>query len=249
MKRIKFIALLTIVLNACSSGQISNTELSEEYQFVHDNFVEGKYNAELMTGSENNERRIALTNKMQLAIKDNYSWYVDFVKDAPNGLPIMYDQKLGLTKAEFVEFRSIIDNYKMASELNFNLTIQKENSTIMFTSDYQPELLKNLEIDLSSQQISLGSYKFELTDTFDVTNENNRMGSKWKGYQWTFQEPSKIDFSNVAELRGKDAILYRITLGILEPSKNLYLSIKGVEIQDGVQKVNFTVPIFMNSIQ
>jgi hypothetical protein len=245
MKGIPCIGILMIMFFGCANGQKTETELREEFQFIADNFIEGNYQADLMTGSENSERRIVLTYKMKNAVKDNYAWYVDFVKDAPNGLPIKYDERLGLTEDEFREFRSIIDNYRMAPELKFNLNVKEDNSTLKIISEYNNELFELLEVDLKNQKIHLGSYEFTITDTLSVSDENNRMGSKWSGYQWTYQEPDKIDFSNVAELVGKDVVLYRISFGIFEPSNKLYLSIKGVEIESGEQKENFVIPIFM----
>ena len=75
-----------------------------------------------------------------------------------------YDEKLGLTEEEFKEFRSIIDNYRMASELKFNVKIEEENSTLKFTSEYEKEFFDYLEIDLKNQEVHLGSYKFALTE-------------------------------------------------------------------------------------
>ncbi|MBC7777039.1 MAG: hypothetical protein H7246_16525 [Phycisphaerae bacterium] len=243
MKEMPYIGILMFLFLGCANGQNSQIELNEGFQFIADNFKEGIYQADLMTGSENNERRMELTYKMMDAVKNNYAWYVDFVKDAPNGFPVKYDKKLGLTEDEFREFMSIMDNYRMISVLKFDLNIKKD-MTLGFTSGYNNKLFESLKIDLKNQEIHLGSYEFTLTDTILVSDENNRMGSKYAGYQWTYQEPEKIDFSNVVELIGKDAVLYRISFGVLEPSKKLYLSIKGVEIKNGKQS-SFVIPIFM----
>ncbi len=104
---------------------------------------------------------------------------------------------------------------------------------------------KNLKVDINKEMISLGDKEFRLTDTINEQSVNNRVGSKWNGYLWTFQIPDKIDFSNVAEVIGKDYALYRVHFGILEPSKTLSLTIKGVEGTNGVLKVNFHLPIFL----
>ena len=234
-----------IMIFGYANGQKKEAELRAEFRFIVDNFKKGNYQADLMTGSENKERRIELINKMQSVIKDNYAWYVDFVKDTPNGLPTRYDERLGLEEEEFQELKRIVDNYRMASELKFKINIEEENSTLKFSSEYESELFRYLEIDIKNQEVRLGGYAFTLTDKPIVSDANNRMGSKWRGYQWTYQEPAKIDFSNIAELVGKDAVLYRINFGILEPSNKLYLSIKGVVIEGGEQKVNFVIPIFM----
>ena len=104
-----------------------------------------------------------------------------------------------------------------------------KDSILSFVSSYEKEFFETLKIDLAREKIFLGDKEFKLTDTIIELSVNNRVGSKWNGYQWTLQTPNKIDFSNVAELLGKDYALYRVHFGILEPSKALSLTIKGVE--------------------
>ena len=122
-----------------------------------------------------------------------------------------------------------------------------KDSILEFESTYNKGLYDSLRIDLVNEKIMLGSREFIVTDTINLINDNNRMGSLCKGYQWTYQIPSKIDFSNVAELVKNDVILYRISFGILRPSNTLYLSIKGVELEKGIQKVSFTIPIYLKT--
>ena len=71
MKQIPFIGIIIIMFFGYANGQEKETKLKQEFQFIVDNFKKGNYQADLMTGSENNERRIELTYKMQNAIKDN----------------------------------------------------------------------------------------------------------------------------------------------------------------------------------
>jgi hypothetical protein len=248
MKKIIITIISLIAISGCGSGQnnkSATTKKSNEFTFLLDNFKTGLYQADLMTGSDNKERRIELITKMQIAIKDNYAWYVEFVKDSPTGFPIRYDKKLGLTEDEFKECTQIIDTYKMASELTFDFSIVMKDSILSFVSNYEKELFEALKIDIVKEKIFLGGKEFKLTDTINEQSVNNRVGSKWNGYQWTFQMPDKIDFSNMAELIGKDFALYRVHFGILEPSKTLSLTIKGVEGTNGVQNVNFTLPIYL----
>ncbi len=244
MKKIKLIVLGLIWMCGCVNGQPLQQHHTA-FQFIVDNFKTGNYKAELMTGSKNNARRIELTNKMRDAIKDNFAWYVEFVKATPNGLPTQYDKRLGLTEEEFRELRQIIDNYRISSELDFNLSISCTDSILKFNSEYNKELLAYFKIDLKDKTIHLGEREFLLTDTIGFSDSNNRMGSQWYGYRWTYQVPDKIDFSNLAELVDKDAILYRINFGILQPSQKLFFSVKGVEIEKGEQKMSFSIPLLL----
>ena len=227
--------------------KISIKTNGDEVTFLSNYFKPGLYQADLMTGSKNNERRVELTEKMYFTVRNYYDWYIEFVKDTPDGLPVKYDEKLGLTIDEFKELRQIIDNVRLASELTFNFAITMKDSILEFESTYNKGLYDSLRIDLVNEKIMLGSREFIVTDTINLINDNNRMGSLCKGYQWTYQIPSKIDFSNVAELVKNDVILYRISFGILRPSNTLYLSIKGVELEKGIQKVSFTIPIYLKT--
>lgn len=243
-KTLYFIILIPLVFG-CANGQKLKMETTEGFKFIVDHFEEGNYKADLMTGSENMERREELLMKMQSVIKTDFEWYVEFVKGTTDGMPDRYDKRLGLTEEEFSELRGLINTYRGTSELEFNITIKKEGSLLKFISDYEKEFFESFEIDLMNQKVYLGSFEFAVTDTINKTDDKNRLASKWKGYEWTYQQPEKIDFSNVAELVRKDAVLYRIKFGLLQPSEKLYLSIKGVGVKNGIQKMNFSIPILM----
>jgi len=216
--------------------------------FLKEQLKEGDYKADLMTGSQNNERRVALTIKMQEAIKKNFDWYVNFVKDAPNGYPTKYDKKLGLTEEEFKELTSLLNNYHMSSEKTFKIRIERNDSLILFNTYGQLPELDQFKINLNDGTINFNEYEFMFMDAPSYDSADNRIGSKIKSYRWSYEFPEKIDVNNIAKYLNEEVKLYRFILGKLIPSGKIYLSINGVEAEEGTKIVEFVFPLFLERL-
>lgn len=239
---------LSVICNSTIySQEVGLLNASNPFDYIDELLKEGFYDADLMTGSVTSERQTELVQKMFSYIQNDYDWYIEFVKDSKDGFPEKYDQRLGLTEDEFHELRNLVHNYQMLSVNKFVLEISKSGGRIKFYTVKGPGGFENIQIDLIEKTVRFGQYQMLISDTLVVDNSNNRIGSKWEGIQWSYSFPEEINMDNIAEVIKDESIikLYRLTIGELIPSSRIYISIKGVEIENGVKKGEFIFPLFL----
>ena len=246
----KLLVALPLLFSLCNIGNAQEFHLLQfdnPCDYIEDLLEEGFYTADLMTGSVGKERQGELLQKMFSHVQDNYDWYVDFVKESKNGFPDKYDSKLGLTPEEFLELKGLIDNYKMSSEGTFTFEVSKSNRKIKFYTTGGPGGFADIQIDLDKEVVRFAQYEMQLSDTVFVENAENRIGSKWEGVQFSYVYPEGISMDNLAKMLEEEEIIkvYRLTIGELIPSSQVYLSIKGIELENGLKKGEFTFPIFL----
>ena len=82
-----------------------------------------------------------------------------------------------------------------------------------------------------------------LADTINVTTDKNALKSKWKGYSWKFDILKNLDMADFKNLNTLNVIQYKFTIGRLEKTGKTYMSLKGIEFEDGIKSVDFELPV------
>jgi hypothetical protein len=111
------------------------------------------------------------------------------------------------------------------------------------TNEEKLKLLESVQIDLSRNIVYLGEYQLSFSDSINAADNTNALKSKWKGYSWKYEEPGNHDINAFKNKERMNVKKYEFRIGRLEKNEKTYLSIKGLEIENGVKKVEFDLPI------
>src|SRR5687767_11821733 len=106
MQKSILVAGLTLVC-AASNGSAQTTGA-----IVREWLPTGRVAVEVM--EQHAPPRLAeLTQKFQAAVAKNPGWFQEHVRQTPDGEPIAYDARTGLTEAEFQEFLVLPESIRM----------------------------------------------------------------------------------------------------------------------------------------
>jgi hypothetical protein len=246
MRRIVFLLTLTIFLTSCSNSQTNTKALQLTGEIKNDltNLVpNGSHTVDIMDGVRQTPRQVLLTKKFQEGIKNNYEWFVDYMKTVPEGQPMPYHSKLGMTIQEYDELMGYLDNIEIVSTGKESIVIEQKNDTIYFKSKGKLSDFDALKIDMKNNIAIFRHYKMLFADTVNVTDDKNGLRSKWIGYTWRFEDPSDVNLNDLKDLGTLKMKQYKITIGRLEKNGKTYMSLKGREIEYGAKTVDFELPV------
>lgn len=246
MKQICSLALFLIFFTmiGCSQTNISSSKLTGNIENdLRILLPTGKVHADIMDGVSQTPRQLELTKKFQTSIKQNYEWFVDYMKSIPKGQQMPYHVNLGLTKREYDELQVLMDNIEVVSTGVEDISIQIKNDIVHFKSQHKLSALDSLTIDLKRNIVSFGQLKMLIADTLNVTSEKNGLKSKWTGYSWAFEEPQNLDVNQLKDVSSLKIKQYKLTIGRLAKNGKTYMSLKGREIDGGAKIVDFELPI------
>ena len=246
MKRIIFILILAIFFTNCSNSQTikDTTYLTGIIGTDLRNLIpEGSHTVDIMDGIKQNPRQAALTKKFQDGVKNNYEWFVEYMKTVPDGEPMPYHANMGMTKKEYDELMDYMTNIEIVSTGTEKIKVEIKNDTIYFKSKGKLNEYESLKIDLKGNTILFGQYKLPFSDSVNITSDKIGLRSKWKGYTWKFEEPTNLDLDDLKDLSNLKMKQYKFTIGRLEKNGKTYMSLKGREVEDGEKTVEFELPV------
>jgi hypothetical protein len=247
MRPIHILATLLVLTTSCSNSQTLQEQkaLTGDIETDVNNLLpRGKKTVDVMDGIMQTKRQEELTIKFQEAIKQNYDWFIDYSQTKPAGQPMAYHPNTGLTEKEFEELMSYAVNIELVSTGKKEMEITNISNIIEFqTNEEKLKLLESVQIDLSRNIVYLGEYQLSFSDSINAADNTNALKSKWKGYSWKYEEPGNHDINAFKNKERMNVKKYEFRIGRLEKNEKTYLSIKGLEIENGVKKVEFDLPI------
>jgi hypothetical protein len=246
MKQACYLITLLFFLTSCGNSQTTNSKTKLTGNIQADLKIllpDSKVKADIMDGIFQNPRQAELTKKLQAAIKDNYDWFLEYMKTVPEGEPMPYNAKLGLTKEEYAELLGLMDNVEVVSTGKEEIIIETKNDVIRFKSKNKLADFDSLSIDLKNNVVTFGQFKMTFADTLNITTEKNGLKSKWAGYSWKFEEPENLDIGDFKDLSTLKIKQYKFTIGRLEKNGKTYMSLKAQEVEDGEKTVDFELPV------
>jgi hypothetical protein len=119
------------------------------------------------------------------------------------------------------------------------VTVLNENGVIHFDSHGAIPYLDNIKINIQKQNIEMDQKILEFSDTIYVANENHGLKSRWKGYNWKYNEPL-VDDTISDGLYTKN---YSISIGQLYKDGSTLITISKREEADGELTVKFDKPL------
>ncbi len=248
MKRLFYILMAFFSFTSCNESKKTNTskELTGDISMDIKRLLPvGVMTADIMGLGLQTPRQIELMTKFQNGIKENYDWFVDYMKTVPDGEPMPFNSKFGLTESEYTELMDYLNNTELISSGTENIVIKIKNEIIYFKAGGKLSNFDSLTIDLKNNIASYKEYKLLFSDTSNITDDKNGLKSKWKGYVWKFTDPKELSLEALKDLESIKMKEYKLTIGKLEKSGKTYMSLKGREVEDGVKIVEFELPIIL----
>ncbi len=129
-------------------------------------------------------------SKIQAAAKANPEWYVKFSKEAQPGLPLPWEEKLGLTKEEYDEYLKLWDQrkFKALQQVVIRLEESKPNEWMIRVSGagMQISLLRYI-----AKEDYFKSPNGELKRLPDINADKRSIFGEWKGQEWKYESASE----------------------------------------------------------
>jgi predicted RNA-binding protein with RPS1 domain len=215
---------------------------------IHNLLKEGQVKVDIMDIVKMSPRRLELLMKFKRARENNPEWFMkqeNFVTQS--GKPITYDKKLGMTETEFEEFKSHIknnDGMEVVSSGVSNITITKDSNNIYFKAYSKLSDLSFFVIDIKNKIVKFKKDTLTLVDTICVTNSKNAFKTSWRGYKFEYSNPKvPIAPTSKEELGKFSLLLYSFTIGLFDKSGKTHIEFGVSEIENGIQKSKFKIPI------
>ncbi|VAW27540.1 hypothetical protein MNBD_BACTEROID06-175 [hydrothermal vent metagenome] len=246
MTRIFSFFTILLLINSCGNSQISTPRSPLTGDVLTDVGIllpKGEVLVDIMGFPKPDPRKLELMSKYQQAIKEHYEWFIEYSKNIPEGESMPFHPNLGLTEEEYEELISSMNNVKLESSSQKELKIIHKDNTISFESGGKLMYLNDIEFHLDKNTISWWNYTLSLFDSTRVTDEQNALGSSWKGYTWVYESTNGVDVQQLKDIEKYKAKQYKITIGRLDKNGKTFLNLKGREYSNGAKQVDFELPL------
>lgn len=131
------------------------------------------------------------TAKVQTAARKDPKWFREFSGQAKAGAPLPYDERIGLTKAEYDEYLTLWNKreFKPIEEVMLLLR-QSSGNTWSITSTGAASTISILRYDAKTD--SFRSPNGELKRLADITADASSVLGEWSGMEWKFEEETGL---------------------------------------------------------
>lgn len=131
------------------------------------------------------------TDKVQAAARKDPKWFREFSGQAKSGAPLPYDERIGLTKAEYDEYLTLWNKreFKPIEEVMLLLR-QSSGNTWAITATGAASTISILRYDAKSD--SFRSPNGELKRLADITADASSVLGEWSGMEWKFEEETGL---------------------------------------------------------
>lgn len=205
---------------------------------------EGNITVDRMSGVKRDMRLAELQTKYQKGVQAHYDWYVSYIQDFKIGEPIPYHPSFGLSSEEYEERQKRIDAITYYSEGLDKVDIIKDQEKIQFKTSKKLSDFENVRFNLKNNTVNVGDYVLHFADSVNIESTKNGFRSKWKGYVWSYAEPSDIHLEALENVQGLDIVQYKVSVGLLEDGRSL-LQLEATEIEDGIVLLEKNVPLLL----
>ncbi|MDP2059223.1 MAG: hypothetical protein U1C58_04850 [Flavobacteriaceae bacterium] len=239
--RIKFtIIICFLFLTSCGQSQTEKITGNPTNDFPK-LFDQNSVIVDIMDGLKTDPKQLELTAKLQKAFQENYEWFQEYIKTAEKGQPLKYHTNFGITETEYNEYLKLSGKVEVISSGKETIEIKKNGDNIKFIGQDKTSIFNDLTIDLKNNQILFKNYVLSFVNEINVTDNDNGLKSKWKGYNWEFVNPELNEETDIQTL--DEFISISLTIGQLEKNGKTYMQIKERKMINGFKTIDNQVPI------
>jgi hypothetical protein len=252
-----FPIIILCFVAACSNSEkkvaIKQNSITRDFQVdLNALLPNGEFTADIMDKIKMSPRGQELQDKFMVAMKADPEWFLQqqrFVQETGKEPP--YDARIGMTEAEWNEYKSIMNNVEnMEAEPSGSeaLTISNIGGSIHFKSTGKLEYLNFLSIDIQKKEAYFFDHTLTLLDTICVKTDKNVFKTAWRGYEFQYTDNKNIGFpKSTEELKNISMKLFTFTLGLFPKTGRTYIEIAGSEVNKGKDLVRFKVPFVIRN--
>ncbi len=147
--------------------------------------------------------------KVKQAALKNREWFEEYSKNNKSGVPLPYDERLGLTKEEYDDYQKIWAKRELRAVEAMIMTLKgdKEGRWMFLTNSPQgksmPSVLATLKYDPKDD--TFRSPNGTLTRIADVNADANSTLGAWTGQEWRYLEETSLATTKENVALGKTA--------------------------------------------
>ena len=129
--------------------------------------------------------------KVETAARKDPKWFREFSASAKPGVPLPYDERLGLTKEEYNEYLALWNKREFKPMEEVMLLLRKSSETSWtLTATGSASMLSTLRY--SPEADSFRSPNGELTRIKDIDADASSILGAWSGKEWKFEEETGL---------------------------------------------------------
>ena len=159
---------------------------------------DGVVTADVMT-LQINQRGQKLFERFQVSISQNPQWWAEHIKKAIPGEPLPYDPRLGLSKSEYSEMLSLMNQMTLNKVGEVSLEfIPEGRKRYRVSCPELEEYLTDVHIDLENDWVDTPFGRLNDRGQINNTDPDSPTGP-WTGARWRLEDPSDQEpFGTVA---------------------------------------------------
>lgn len=129
--------------------------------------------------------------KVETAARKDPEWFREFSAESKPGLPLPYDERLGLTKEEYAEYLALWEKREFkAMEEVMILLRESTNGSWALTATGGASMLTTLRYQ--GKDDSFRSPNGELKRIDDIEADASSILGQWSGSEWKFEEETSL---------------------------------------------------------
>lgn len=128
--------------------------------------------------------------KVEVAARRNKEWYLEHSKNAKPGVPLPYDERLGLTKTEYDEYLALWRKREFKTEEEIGLLLKKSGQGWSITAGGEAAPISTLRYDPATDSFTSPSGRLKRIE--DIKADPDSILGAWSGSEWKFEEESSI---------------------------------------------------------
>lgn len=172
--------------------------------------------------------------KVESAARKDTKWFREYTKQSKPGVPLPYDERLGLTKEEYAEYVALWNKREFKPMAETMLLLRQGNVGIWsLTATGDASAVSTLRYD--AKQDVFRSPNGDLKRIDDIKADESSVLGAWTGQEWKFEEETSLGKTkeNVAFGRFADNKYGLIVYRVLE------LSTEGTRLLDKSLVIRF----------
>lgn len=128
--------------------------------------------------------------KVEATARKDPEWFREFSKNAKPGVPLPYDERLGITKEEYNEYLALWNKREFKPMEEVMLLLRKRGETWTLTATGSASTLSTLRY--SPESDSFRSPNGELGRIDDIDADESSILGAWTGKEWKFEEETSL---------------------------------------------------------
>lgn len=234
MKKLLFLLLLPAGFSSFAQTQPRPSEkVKEAFSWVDSVFHTSSFSFEITEFDFPQDIR-AILLKFNNAVAANKDWFAAYSSHAIAGQPLPYDEKFGITRAEYDRIRNMDQVHPALKVVDTQkITILHQDKMISFRGEGDGRILDYLEFNLGTNELIFAGDTIPFNPGINMTSAIAY--GLVKSYTWRRQT---TDVNKSLQANQLTARVVEIELGLHQPGNKSLLRIQYQDMENGISHAN-----------